>query len=93
MAGWKFYQPGKAMIHPPRRDHRARAIAEVLALIADTYPGTGPEHPRLSYATNEQRLSEDATEFSAALERFSASFQRRISGKPARRGRSGVLGT
>lgn len=78
------------MIHPPHRDRRARAIAEMLALIADAYPGTSPEHPRLSYVTNEQTLSEDATEFGAALERFSASFRRRISGKPARRGRSGV---
>jgi hypothetical protein len=80
------------MIHPPRRDRQARAIAEVLALIADAYPDTGPERPRLSYATYEQTLSEDATEFGAALERFSAGFRHRISGKPTRRGRSGIPG-
>jgi hypothetical protein len=82
---------GPAMITSPRRDRRARAIAEMLAMIADAHPKTGREWPRPSCTTNEELMWEDATEFSAALERLFASHQHRYSGKLTPRGRTGIL--
>jgi hypothetical protein len=79
------------MITSPRRDRRARAIAEMLAMIADAHPKTGREWPRPSCTTNEELMWEDATEFSAALERLFASHQHRYSGKLTPRGRTGIL--
>ena len=57
------------MIHSSRRKPRARAIAEVLAMIADTHPETAKRYPRPIRETDE-RLSESATEFCAALDRY-----------------------
>jgi hypothetical protein len=34
------------MIHSSRRDRKAKAIAEVLAMIADAYPPLAPHRPR-----------------------------------------------
>jgi hypothetical protein len=57
------------MIHSSRRKPRARAIAEVLAMIADTHPETAKCYPRPIRETDEW-LSESATEFCAALDRY-----------------------
>jgi hypothetical protein len=57
------------MIHSSRRDRKAKAIAEVLAMIADAHPETSPHHPRPCRETDEW-LWESATEFCAALERY-----------------------
>jgi hypothetical protein len=73
------------MITSPRRDRQTRAIAEMLAMIADAHSETERGRPRPACATNEDSLWEDVTEFSAALERFSASH-----GKLTPRGRSGI---
>jgi hypothetical protein len=50
------------MIHSSRRDRKANAIAEVLAMIDGA-------HPELSPRTDE-RLAESATEFCAVLDRY-----------------------
>ena len=34
------------MIHSSRRDPKAKAIAEVLAMIADAHPESAPHYPR-----------------------------------------------
>jgi hypothetical protein len=78
------------MITSPRRDRQTRAIAEMLAMIADAHSETERGRPRPACATNEDSLWEDVTEFSAALERFSASHQCRNFGKLTPRGRSGI---
>jgi hypothetical protein len=54
------------MIHSSRRDRRTKAIAEVLAMIADAHPELEPQHPRPVRETGEW-LWESATEFCAAL--------------------------
>jgi hypothetical protein len=64
-------QPGKAMIHSSRRDRKAKAIAEVLAMLADTHPKL-PTHKRCSLRETDEWLWESATEFSAALEKYYA---------------------
>jgi len=70
-----------------RRDRKAKAIAEMLAMIADANPAIGG--PRPVFGDNEEALCEDVTEFGAALERFCAIGQRhRVSGKLTPRGRS-----
>lgn len=69
------------MIRPPRRARKAKAIAEALALIADT---DSPEPAHLAGGKDE-RVWEDATAFSAALEKL---FERHLdvkAGKHARR--------
>ncbi len=76
------------MIQSPRRDRKAKALAEALALIADTDPVCRPEHPALTDSENE-RLWEDATAFGAALDKLFARHMDRKAGKPARR-RSGI---
>jgi hypothetical protein len=46
-AAWEILrQPDKAMIHSSRRDRKAKAIAEVLAMIADAYSPLAPHRPR-----------------------------------------------
>jgi hypothetical protein len=60
---------GKAMIHSSHRDRKAKAIAEVLAMIADAHPELTPRLPRPLRETNEW-LCENATEFCAALDRY-----------------------
>jgi hypothetical protein len=55
------------MIHSSRRDRKTKAIAEVLAMIADAHPELASHHPRPVGETDEW-LWENATEFCAALE-------------------------
>ncbi len=62
-------QRGKAMIRSSRRDRKTKAIAEVLAMIADADPELSPHHPSPVYGTDEW-LWENATAFCAALDRF-----------------------
>jgi len=64
-------QPGKAMINSSRRDRKAKLIAEVLAMIADAHPKLVPDHPR-PVCDSDEWLSESATEFCAALDRYAA---------------------
>jgi hypothetical protein len=59
------------MIHSSRRDRKTKAIAEVLAMFADAHPELAPHRPRSVRETDEW-LSESATEFSAALEKYYA---------------------
>jgi hypothetical protein len=61
-------QPDKAMIHSSRRDRKAKAIAEVLAMIAD---GSPPHRPRPGLDT-EEWLFESSTDFIEALEKYYA---------------------
>jgi hypothetical protein len=60
---------GKAMIHSAHRNGKVKAIAEVLAMIADAQPEFAPHRPRPVRETDEW-LEESATEFCAALELF-----------------------
>jgi hypothetical protein len=62
-------QQGKAMIHSSRRDRKAKAIAEALAMLADAHPELDPHRPRPVRETDEW-LWESATEFCAALDRY-----------------------
>ncbi|QBR70202.1 hypothetical protein CU048_01690 [Beijerinckiaceae bacterium] len=55
------------MIHSSRRDRRAKAIAEVLAMIAGAQPERIPCPPRTLYKSG-QWLKESATRFSANLD-------------------------
>ena len=57
------------MIHSSRRLGRTKAIAEVLAMIADAHPEISPPHPRPTREGDEW-LSECATEFCAAMDRY-----------------------
>ncbi|WGJ13759.1 hypothetical protein QEV83_13850 [Methylocapsa sp. D3K7] len=57
------------MIHSSRRDRTARAIAEVLAMIAEADPKLTPQYPRPAVESDEG-LWENATEFCAALDRY-----------------------
>lgn len=72
------------MIQPPRKDRKAKVIAEALALIADTDPGSGRENARLTDSKDE-RLWEDATAFGAALEKLFDRHLDRKAGKAVRR--------
>jgi hypothetical protein len=56
------------MIHSSRRDRKAKAIAEVLAMIADAR-ATSAHRPRPVLETDE-RLFETAAEFCAAFEKY-----------------------
>ena len=56
------------MIHSSRRDRKAKALAEVLAMMADAYPRLAPHRPRPILET-EEWLFEGATEFIEALEK------------------------
>jgi len=62
-------QWGKAMIHSSHRERKTKAIAEVLAMIADADPKLAPNHPRPARMSDDW-LWEDATEFCAALDRY-----------------------
>src|ERR1700694_207466 len=64
-------QPDNAMLHSSRRDRKAKAIAEVLAMIADANPPLAPHRPRPVLET-EEWLFESATEFIEALEKYYA---------------------
>jgi hypothetical protein len=55
------------MIHSSHRERKAKAIAEVLAMIADVHPPLAPPRPRPVLA--EEWLF-SATEFIEALEKY-----------------------
>ena len=57
------------MIHSSRRDRKAKAIAEALAMLADAPPELVLHRPRPVRETDEW-LWESATEFCAALDRY-----------------------
>jgi len=57
------------MIHSSRRDRKTKAIAEVLAMIADAHLELDPHRPRPVRGTDEW-LWESATEFCAALDHY-----------------------
>jgi hypothetical protein len=57
------------MIHSSRHDRKTKAIAEVLAMIADAHSELAPHHPHPVRETDEW-LWENATEFCAALDRY-----------------------
>lgn len=57
------------MIHSSHRNHKAKAIAAVLAMIADSQFETPPRQAR-STAESDEWLRETAAEFCAALERY-----------------------
>jgi hypothetical protein len=59
------------MIHSSRRDRKAKALADVLAMMADAYPRLAPHRPRPILET-EEWLFEGATEFIEALEKYYA---------------------
>ena len=59
------------MIHSSRRDRKAKAIAEVLAMIADAHPTVVLHQPRPDLDT-EAGPFESATEFIEALEKYYA---------------------
>jgi hypothetical protein len=59
------------MIHSSRRDRKTKAIAEVLAMIADAYPELAPDRPR-SDREAEEWLWEIATGYCDALDRYAA---------------------
>ena len=59
------------MIHSSHRDRKAKAIAEVLAMMADAYPPLAPHRPHPILET-EEWLFESATGFSEALEKYYA---------------------
>jgi hypothetical protein len=61
----------KAMTHSSRRERRTKAIAEVLAMIADAYPELAPDRPD-SDREAEEWLWEIASGFCAALDRYAA---------------------
>ena len=71
MPHWKFCrQLDKAMIHSSHRDRKAKAIAEVLAMIEADLP-LAPHWPRPVLETDEW-LFESATEFIEAREKYYA---------------------
>ena len=57
------------MIHSLRRDRKAKAIAEVLAMIPNAHPPRAPHRPRPVLEADEWLL-QSATEFFAALEKY-----------------------
>ena len=58
------------MIHSPRGDRKAKATAEVLAMIADAHQLRAPHRPRLVLDETEEQLFESATEFIEALDKY-----------------------
>jgi hypothetical protein len=60
------------MIHSSRRDRKAKAIAEVLAMIDDARPPLAPHGLTPPDLKTEEGLFESATEFCAALDRCAA---------------------
>jgi hypothetical protein len=72
MPRWKFCrQLDKAMIHSSHRDRKAKAIAEVLAMIPDVHPELVPHQP-CPVLDKEEWLFESATEFIEAREKYYA---------------------
>src|ERR1700736_5277491 len=85
----RVVREGKAMIHTSRRDRKAKAIAEVRAMITNVQ---APHRPRPVLEADE-RLFETAAEFCAALEIYASDRRQRVqkgrvSSAPADRGAS-----
>jgi hypothetical protein len=59
------------MIPSSRRERKAKATAEVLAMIADAHPPVAPHQPRPALE-KEEWLFESATEFIEALGKYYA---------------------
>jgi hypothetical protein len=59
------------MIHSSRRDRKARAIAEVLAMIADAHPSITPHRPHQVLETDDGFFG-SAAEFIEALDKYYA---------------------
>ncbi len=59
----------QTMIHSSRRDRKVKVIAEVLAMIANAHPPLAPHQPR-PLLEGDEWLFESATEFCAALEKY-----------------------
>lgn len=57
------------MIHSSHRDRKTKAVAELLAMIADDHPPLTPHQPR-PVLDSEEWLFESATEFIEALEKY-----------------------
>ena len=57
------------MIHSSHRNANTKAMAEVLAMIADAHPEHATYHPHATRESDEW-LRENATEFCAALDRY-----------------------
>jgi len=64
------------MIHSSRRDRKAKAIAEALAMLADAHTELEP-HRRRPVRETDEWLWESATEFCAALDRYAGRAHRR----------------
>jgi hypothetical protein len=65
------------MIHSSQRNPRIKAIAEVLAMIADAHPKHATHHPH-TIRESDEWLWESATEFCAALDLYAGrALQRR----------------
>ena len=73
-------QPGK--IYSSRR--KAKAIAEVLAMIADTHAEFALHHPHASPKSDEG-VWESATEFCAAMDKYYVERMPRLNKPPSRR--------
>ena len=73
----RVVREGKAMIHSSRRDRKAKAIAEVLAMIANAQAPLAPHRPRPVLEADE-RLFETAAEFCAALEKYASDRRQRV---------------
>jgi hypothetical protein len=73
------FLPDKAMIHSSHRERKAKATAEVLAMIADAHPPLAPHRPRPVLETEEWLFG--ATEFIEALEKYYAEHATQIKGK------------
>jgi hypothetical protein len=59
------------MTHSSRRERRTKAIAEVLAMIADVHPELAPDRPDSDRVADEW-LWDIATGFCASLDRHAA---------------------
>lgn len=66
------WQRDKAMIRSSHRDRKAKAIAEVLAMIADGHPPITPHRPPPDRETEEGLFFDSATEFIEALNEYYA---------------------
>ncbi len=82
-------QPGRAMSPSTRRNGKAKAIAEMLAMIADAHPEFAPRRPRPARAADDWSW-EDAADFTAALEKYFSIHPNRRTGMLAAPRRSGI---
>ena len=68
---WGAADDSKAMTHLSRRERGTKAIAEVLARIADAYPELAPDRPDFDREA-EEWLWDIASGYCAALDRYAA---------------------